>query len=79
MQQLTLTEFFGFFGIIAAIISGVWVFSTRFSELEVRVGRLEVRMDRLEEKVEKLALKVDEILLYLAPKYKRKKKKHQKD
>lgn len=74
-MQFTLTEFFGFLGILSSIAAGMWVIINRFTKLEGRVGRLEERMDSLERKFEKLAEKLDEILVYLAPKRKHKKMK----
>ncbi len=68
-MQVTFGELFGLLGTLVSIIAGVWVIVHQFTKLEGRVGRLEERMDRLERKF-------DEILLYLAPKFRRKKTKH---
>ena len=68
---MTLGELLGLIATLISISGSMWVIINRFAKLERRV-------DRLEEKVALLAEKVDEILFYLAPKFKRKKKKHYK-
>lgn len=47
MQQLTLTELFGFLGLFSSIATGIWVIINRFTKLEGRVGRLEEKVDEI--------------------------------
>jgi len=46
-MRLTLTELFGFPGILSSIIAGVWVIINRFTKLEGRVGKLEEKIDEI--------------------------------
>jgi hypothetical protein len=71
-MQMTLSEIVTFLGILISIATGIWVILDRFGKLEGRVGRLEEKVDEILIHLRK----IDEILVYLSPKFKRKKIKH---